>query len=132
LLPIGSGGASTLLADCCSMLSGVIISRTRLLGPSRTATKNRDERRASWGGRLSKEEANWGHVRSSRMWRRGENHAQSLVFAVVCSGGFSGLQRSRTGASCERECFRAMGGEYGFLRHNDLLSDGAEAGGRKA
>src|SRR5713101_7604782 len=76
------------------------------------------------------EEANQQHARSSRICGGGENHAQSFV--LVCSGSSVDVQRARTGADCERGCFRAMGGEHGFLRDDDLFSDGAEAGGRKA
>src|SRR6266480_3846545 len=62
----------------------------------------------------------------------GENHAQGFVLVVVCSGSSVDVQRARTGADCQRGCFRAMGGEHGLLRDDDLFSDGAEAGGRKA
>src|SRR6266550_625849 len=78
------------------------------------------------------EEANQQHACSSRICGGGENHAQSFVVVVVCSGSSVDVQRARTGADCERGCFRAMGGEHGLLRDDDLFSDGAEAGGRKA
>src|SRR6266550_3632137 len=54
LTPIGREGWPTSAGDFCSMFSGLPISRSRLPGPSRTATKCRKERRASWGGRVSK------------------------------------------------------------------------------
>jgi hypothetical protein len=53
------------------------------------------------------------------MWRRGENQAQSFVFAVVCSGNLGGPRGARSGASCERRGVRAMGSEHGLLRHNE-------------
>src|SRR5882762_6644710 len=71
-----------------------------------------------------------GRVCSSRMWRRGEDHAQSFSIVVACSGSLAGTEHSGSGAASQRRRFRTMGGEYGFLRNDDLLSDGAEAGGR--
>src|SRR5205814_3190747 len=54
LTPIGREGWPTSAGDFCSIFFGLPISRSRLPGPSRTATKCREERRAIWGGRVSK------------------------------------------------------------------------------
>src|SRR5204863_10073399 len=83
LTPIGREGWPTSVGDLCSIFLGLPISRSRLPGPGRSATKCRKERRASWGGTGLPEAANWGHVHSSSMWRRGGNQAQWLAFGAV-------------------------------------------------